>query len=162
MRGGGALGAVAVFLLPALTCADDQPVHDPHRAVSSRDPPITVTINPEARVSVTMAGALPPPAPCGTAADLAVMIVNRGFVTVRLEAELVGDAPEGVKLDFGSAPLTGVPEEQRVLRITLAKPGTTDLTVAFRAHNEAPDLGGRDRVHFLMDCLTPHVERSAR
>jgi hypothetical protein len=28
----------------------------------------------------------------------------------------------------------------------------TDLTIAFKAHNEVPDLGGRDRVHFLMRC----------
>ena len=31
-------------------------------------------------------------------------------------------------------------------------PGTVDLTVAFRTHNEIPDLGGRDRIHFLIVC----------
>lgn len=142
--------AVAV-ILPALAIAGGEHVHD--TSVSANDPPIKITINPEARVSVTLAGALPPSAPCGTAADLSVKIVNQGFVTAQLEAELVGDAPAGVTINFHREPLTGVPEELRKLRITLTKPGPTDLTIAFKAHNEIPDLGGRDRIHFLMHCL---------
>jgi hypothetical protein len=145
----------AVLLLPALTCADDEH-HGHHKmemeAASPNDPPLKITINPEARVSVALAGALPPSAPCGMAADLSVKIVNQGFVTAQLEAELVGDVPAGVTLDFHPEPLKGVPEELRKLRITLTKPGLTDLTIAFKAHNEIPDLGGRDRVHFLMRC----------
>jgi hypothetical protein len=82
---------------------------------------------------------------------LPVLVVNQGFVTAQLEAELV-DAPAGVTLEFHPDPLKGVPEELRKLQITLTKPGTTDLTVAFKAHNEIPDLGGRDRIHFLMRC----------
>ena len=144
----------AVFLLPALTRAGDYELlhHHVMEAASPNDPPIKITINPEARVSVVLVGALPPPAPCGTASDLAVRIVNQGFVTARLEAELVGDAPADVALDFHPEPLTGAPEELRQLHITLMKPGTRDLTVAFKTHNEIPDLGGRDRVHFLMRC----------
>jgi hypothetical protein len=120
-------------------------------AASPNDPPIKITINPEARVSVGLAGTLPPPALCGTIIELPVKIVNQGFVTARLEAELVG-TPTGVTLDFHPDPLKGVPEELRKMLITLTKPGTIDLTVAFRAHNEMPDLGGRDRIHFLMQC----------
>jgi len=148
------LAAVAVFLLPALVCAEgEEHMHDHHKmeTVAPNDPPIKITINPEARVSVVLGGALPPPVPCGTAADLSVKIVNQGFVTARLEAELV-DAPAGVALEFHPEPLRGVPEELRKLRITLAQPGATDLTIAFKAHNEIPDLGGRDRVHFLLRC----------
>jgi hypothetical protein len=149
----GKVFIAAVLLLPVLVGAeDDSQVHDHMATALPGDPPIKITINPEARVSVTLAGALPPPAACGTAADFVVAIVNRGFITARLEAELV-DAPSGVALDFHPEPLQGVPEELRKLRITLTKPGTTDLTVAFRAHNEIPDLGGRDRVHFLLHCL---------
>jgi len=150
------LAVVAVFLLPALACAeDDEHMHSHHvmETASPSAPPIKITINPEARVSVTLAGALPPSAPCGTPADLSVKIVNQGFVTARLEAELVGDAPPGVILDFHPEPLKGVPEELRKLHITLTKPGPTDLTIAFKAHHEIPDLGGRDRIHFLMRCL---------
>ena len=151
------LAVVAVFLLPALARANDEHTHD-HRAMemgvgSPNDPPIKITINPEARVSVTLAGQLPPPAPCGIAADLPVKIVNQGFVTAQLEAELVDNAPAGVTLDFHPAPLKGLPEELRALRIVLAQPGPADLTIAFKAHNEIADLGGRDRVHFLMSCV---------
>src|ERR1700735_3424370 len=97
------LAVAAVFLLPALARANDEHTQD-HRAmemgVSPNDAPIKITINPEARVSVALAGQLPPPAPCGIATDLPVKIVNQGFVTAQLEAELVDNAPAGVTLDF--------------------------------------------------------------
>lgn len=151
------LAMVVVFCLPTLACADDNEHMRRHQkmeveATSRNDAPIKVTINPEARLSVTLAGAMPPPAACGTAANLLVNIVNRGFVTARLEAQLVGDPPVGVTLNFHPAPLKGVPQEFRELLITLTKPGLIDLTIAFKAHNEIADLGGRDRVHFLMRC----------
>jgi hypothetical protein len=151
------LAVVAVFLLPALARANDEPTQD-HRAMdmgagSPNDPPIKITINPEARVSVALAGELPPPAPCGIANDLPVKIVNQGFLTAQLEAELVDNAPAGVTVDFHPAPLKGLPEEMRVLRIVVAQPGPVDLTIAFKAHNEVADLGGRDRIHFLMRCV---------
>ena len=148
------LAATALFLLPLVARTQDG-MHN-HRGmgpVSPDDPPIKITINPEARVSVVLAGALPSPAPCGKAADWPVKIVNQGFVTSQLEAEIVGDVPPGVTFDFHPAPLKGVPEELRVLHLTLTKPGVIDVTLAFRAHNEIPDLGGRDRVHFLLRCL---------
>jgi len=66
------LAVAAVLLLPILPCVgDDKQIHNYHmmEAVSPNDPPIKITINPEARVSVVLAGALPPPVPCGTAAD---------------------------------------------------------------------------------------------
>jgi hypothetical protein len=115
--------------------------------------PIQITINPEARVSAALAGALPHPVPCGTAADFSVKILNQGFITSGLEAELAGDTPAGVNLDFHPAPLKGVHEEIRHLRITLTRPDPTDLTITFKAHNEVPDLGGRDRVHFVLQCV---------
>jgi hypothetical protein len=148
------LAVTALFLLPLVArTQDDMHNHAGMGAASPDDPPIKITINPEARVSVVMAGALPPPVPCGTATDLPVKIVNQGFVTSQLEAEVVGDSPPVVTLDFHPAPLKGVPEELRMLHLTLSKPGVIDLTLAFRAHNEIPDLGGRDRVHFLLHCL---------
>jgi hypothetical protein len=141
-----------VLALSALACATENAHLRGHKmAIDLNEPPIKITINPDSRVSVTLGGALPQ-VPCGTAADLVVAIVNQGFVTTRLEAQLVGDAPAGVSLDFHPEPLTGVPEEMRKLNITLTHPGSTDLTIAFKAHNGIPDLGGRDRVHFLMSC----------
>jgi hypothetical protein len=155
---GGVFALAAALLLPALACAEDEPAHQHHemqmQAGSPTEPPIRITINPEARVSAALAGALPSPIRCGTATELSVKIVNQGFITAQLEAELVGNAPAGVRLDFHPEPLKGVTEELRKLHITLTNPGPTDLTIAFRAHNEIPDLGGRDRIHFLMHCLS--------
>lgn len=112
------------------------------------------TINPEARVTVSLFGPLPAPALCGTPAEVAVKIVNQSFLTSRLEAELLGDVPAGVTLEFHPEPLLGVLDELLSLRITLTRPGATDLTIAFKSHNNVPDLGGgRDRVHFLMECV---------
>src|SRR2546430_11195875 len=114
----------------------DGHTHDHHKeaeTVSANEPPIKITINLEARVSVVLSGALPRPVPCGIAADLPVKVVNKGFITSRLEAEFVGDVPAGVSLDFHPAPLKGVREEFRRLSITLIKPDPTDLTIAFRA-----------------------------
>jgi len=138
---------------------DSEHVHHKTTSPAPNEAPITITINPEARVSVVLAGALPTPAPCGMPADLAVKIVNQGFLTSKLEAEFVGDVPAGATLEFHPEPLKGVPEEQRTLRITLARPGPTDVSIAFRSHNNAPDLGGRDRVHFLMSCLGPAQQK---
>jgi hypothetical protein len=149
---------LAVLLAaPGLAVAQhDEPMAGHHMmmdAARPTDPPIAITINPEARVSVALAGALPPPSPCGKPTELRVAITNQGFVTSQLEAAFVGDAPAGATLDFHPAPLKGAPHELRSLRITLAHPGATDLTIAFHARHEAPDLGERDRVHFLMRCL---------
>jgi hypothetical protein len=130
--------AAVLLLLPAVAAADG--------------PPIRITINPEARVSVAIVGALPASARCGTPVEFPIAIVNQGFVTAALEAELVGDSASAATLDFHPEPLKGVPAETRVLRITLRKPGTVDLTIAFRAHSEIPDLGGRDRIHFLISA----------
>jgi hypothetical protein len=121
-------------------------------AGSPNVPPIIITINPESRVSVALGGALPPPVSCGSAANLIVKIVNQGFVTAHLEAELVGIVA-GVKLDFDPKPLTGAPEESQSLHVTLTQPGTTDITIAFKLRHETADLGGRGRIHFLLNCV---------
>jgi hypothetical protein len=151
VRNCAAIGLVVVLVTSAVVDAQDH--EHIHRFVSPTDLPIKITINPEARVSATLAGALPAPAACGAAVDFRVKIINQGFVTSRLEAELVGEKPEGATLDFHPEPLKGIPEEQRELRILLTKPGPTDLTISFRTHSNAPDLGGRDRIHFVMSCL---------
>src|SRR3954454_7191963 len=122
-------------------------------SAASQEAPIQIIINPEARVSVSLAGSLPHFVPCGTPTDFAVKIMNQGFVTSRLEAELVGVTPAGVNLNFHPAPLTGVREELRHLRITLTRPDPIDLTIAFSSHNEVRDVGGRDRIHFVMPCV---------
>src|SRR3954471_7130892 len=141
----------ALFIaVPALTFVKAENKSVPQEA------PIQITINPEARVSVALAGPLPHPVPCGTAADFSVKILNLGFITSRLEAELVGDTPADINFDFHPAPLKGVREEFRHFSITLTRSDPTDVTITFKAHNEVPDLGGRDRVHFVMHCVPAH------
>ena len=125
------LVSAVIWMTAALAFADEHT----HPAAAPTDSPIKITINPEARVSVTLGGALPPPVACGTPVVVSVKVVNQGFVTSRLEAELVGSAPAGASLQFHPAPLKGIPEELRELRITLVNPGLADLTIAFRSRS---------------------------
>jgi hypothetical protein len=133
--------------------ASDQPDGRPSAgAAASGDASIIVTINPEDRVAVALAGALPGPAPRGTPVDFKIKIVNQGFATGLLLAHLV-DPPQGAVLDFHPQRLTGSPQELRTLRIMLKNSAPADLTIAFRLSNEMPDLGGRDRIHLLIRPL---------
>ena len=128
---------------------------DSHRVenrLSRGQSPIEIRINPEARVSASVTGAWPTAVSCGAPVEIPVEITNQGYVTARLEARLMNDPVTDATLDFHPEPLTGAPQETRMLRITLTKPGPTDLTIAFRSHNEVPDLGARDRIHILMHC----------
>jgi hypothetical protein len=146
--------AAALALLSAHASGAEKPDdHPPAAAALPSDAPITVTINPESRVSVTLGGVIPPQARPGTPVAWAVRVVNQGFATGRLEAQLVGDPAPGAVLDYNPERLKGSPTEMRTLRITLTNSAPTDLTIAFRLSNEAPDLGGRDRIHVLIRPL---------
>jgi hypothetical protein len=127
-------------------------LHHDKEAVAQIEAPIEIKINPESRVSASITGPWPPPARCGTAASIPLEILNQGFLTARLEAQLADVPPRGVSLELQPEPLTGVAEETRVLKITMAQPGPADVTIAFKAHDGASDLGGRDRIHVLMQC----------
>ena len=127
--------------------------HQAMEASPAEEAPIKITINPEARVSVARGGDLPPAFACGKAMELPIKIVNQGFVTAPLETRLVDSIPEGVSVELTVEPLKGTPEEHRMLRVTLNNPGPVDITVAFRAKNDISDLGGRDRIHLLLECL---------
>ena len=146
---------LAVFSWIALAHAQDEGhLHDHHARDSSAvtEAPINITVNPEVRVSVTRGGKLPPAAPCGEAIEIPVKIVNQGFLTAPLQATLVDSDPGEVSVEFVEVPLKGTREEHRVLRVVLQKPGTLDVTIAFRAKNDISDLGGRDRIHLLLWC----------
>lgn len=142
------LAAAALLAQPRALAADPAGVN-PAAASARGDPAIIVTINPEDRVGVALSGGPPGPAACGTTVELGIRVVNQGFSTGPLVAELV-DAPRGAVLDFPAGRLSGSPQESRTLRITLPNTKAADLTIAFRLRNEAPDLGGRDRVHLLV------------
>lgn len=146
---------VATAFGPAHAQEHDHEHHHDHAAMSVgavEAATLTITINPEARVSVMRTGELPAAVECGKALEVPVAIANQGMVTAPLEASLVGSVPEGVVLEFSAEPLKGTAEERRALRLTLTKAPLVDVTVAFRAKNDIPDLGGRDRVHLLVRC----------
>lgn len=149
---------MSILLLTDLSSAQSQSAehHDHHAApeaiTSPDDPPIRITINPEARVSVVLTNAPILAGRCGGDSEVNVRIINQGFITARLEAELVGSPPPGTAVSFDPDPLKGVAEEFRKLRLTLTRPGPTDLTITFHAKNGIPDLGGRDRIHFIAQC----------
>lgn len=150
-----ALGAISMF---ALAAEDDRSAHQHDHghhesAPAANDAPIQIAINPETRVSVTRGGNVPPPAACGRPIELPVKITNRGFLTAPLEATLVDNVPAGVSIEFAPKPLSGAVDEMRSLRVTLRKAELVDVTVSFRAKNDIPDLGGRDRIHLLLRCL---------
>jgi len=147
-----ALGVLVLSALPG-RAEGGPPASERCSPLSAGDAPIRVTINPEGRVSVMIAGALPPPAPYGTPVDVAVAVVNQGFSTGRLEARLVGSPAAAATLDFAPEPLKGLPRESRTLRVTLTGSAPADVTIAFCLRNESPDLGGRDRIHMLLRGL---------
>lgn len=119
----------------------------------SDEAPIEVLINPEARVSVSRNERLPlPMAACGQVMNVPVTIVNQAFLTAPLEVRLADPRPRGVVLAFSSRPLLGVSTEHRTLHITVVNPDLVDVTLAFRTRNNIPDLGGRDRIHLLLQC----------
>ena len=148
-----AIASVTAFALPAQPAGMDHHHHGADaRPVSVRHAPIEISINPEARVSAGLGAPIPVRNPCRRPVALPVKVLNDSFITARLEARLVGNVPAGLTLDFRPAPLSGNQEDWRTLTITLAEPGTKDVTISFKAHNDIPDLGGRDRVHFLISC----------
>lgn len=146
--------ALLLAILPLLQSWAARAQETPHHHGSHTAPaPIEITISPEARVSaVALPSALPPRAACGARLDLPVKIINQAFVTSHLEARLVDNVPPGVTLDFQPAPLTGAAEEMRLLSLVLRDSSPVDITLAFRERNGFPDLGGRDRIYFLLRC----------
>lgn len=145
------IAVVALPAAPRLARAD----LDEHRGastVTSSAAPITVTINPESRVSVIRTDIALPQGACGVAIQLVIRIFNEAYVTAPLQVLLIDPIDKDIKVEFPSEPLKGAMEESRTLRLTLRDPGLTDITISFREKNETPDLGGRDRVHLLAQC----------
>ncbi|MEZ2346066.1 hypothetical protein [Terriglobus sp. RCC_193] len=145
----------ALFLLVPLWSNAQDHVHRDGKPVDTA--PITITINPESRVSVVLSGRLPDPTPCGVLTIIPIKIINQSFSTLQLEASLIDDSSfSNITIDFHPASLKGIPEESRSLGIKLSHPGPIDVTLSFGARYVAHDLGGRDRIHFMMRCLSPN------
>jgi len=149
-----------VLLLLQPLAVRAQEVHH-HHDPGSAPAPIEITISPEARVSaLAMPSALPPHAVCGARLDLPVKIINQAFDTSVLKARLVGNVPPGVTLDFRPARLTGAAEEMRHLTLVLRDASPVDLTLAFTENKGIADLGGRDRIHFILSCYSRSLTKS--
>jgi len=146
---------IAASTLATSSVQGQDKLHERHitEVSASNEASITITINPEARVSVSGVRESPSGLACGRPIELPVKIVNLAGVTSSLEASLVESAPAGSILEFPREPLIGTREELRVLRVTLKKPGLWDITIAFHTKNDIPDLGGRSRVHMLLQCF---------
>lgn len=143
--------AATFFMLVPLWGDAQSHVH-PH-SKPANTAPITITINPESRVSATVSRPFPS-VQCGSLTNIPIGIINQSFSTLRLEASLVGDSPSSeVAIDFHPEPLKGTPKESLSLGIMLSRPGPVDITISFGARRVAHDLGGRDRIHFMMRCV---------
>lgn len=117
------------------------------------DVQVLVTINPEARVSAAVAAPMPPPKKCGEVTEIVVRVINDGFVTAPLRAAIVGGARSRVALHMDIAKLSGAAEDVRQLHLIPLQQEVTDVTVAFSIEDNLGDLGGRDRVHLLVQCI---------
>ncbi|PZF80577.1 hypothetical protein [Jiangella anatolica] len=99
--------------------------------------PISVTVNPEARVNVartaTRLGTLAP----GVWHPIDVTIVNEGYVTGPLAIE--SSPVDGVELELPVHELTGAPRQEGGIRVRFDAPATVDVTLTFRS---LASLGG--------------------
>ena len=148
-----------MVLLMSLVCltakAEDHSHHA--EALSPSDAQIVVTINPEARVSAVWGAPLPAPITCGTPTEIKVRVINKGFVTAPLRAALIGDGGHQMAVRMDDAKLTGQPEDHRILQLVAREPHLADVTLEFSLDNDIGNLGGRNRVHFLLSCLLGQI-----
>jgi hypothetical protein len=117
---------------------------------------IEVTINPEARVSVSRTGVQLPPFTCGVAEPLLVRIVNLGHVSSVLNAQLVGGSATGkVSLGQISPHLSGASVEYRLMMLRLSSLQPLDLSIAIDAGPGTDDLSLRSQFSLLLRCSSP-------
>jgi len=121
-------------------------------ALPSIDAQIVVTINPEARISAILGAPLPAPIACGSPTEIKVEVINKAFVTAPLRAAIIGSSSRQLSLHMDDTKLNGQPEDNRVLQLVPLGPSLVDVTIAFSIDYNIRDLGGRDRVHFLLRC----------
>ena len=134
----------------ASAIAQDHAHH--HESLPPGNAQIVVSINPEARVSAVLAAPLPAPSACGSATELKIKVINQGFITAPLRASIVGDGASRVSLHMESAKLSGNAEDHRTLHLIPLGSDPVDVTIAFSIDKNIGDLGGRDRVHFVVRC----------
>ncbi|NEE00787.1 hypothetical protein [Phytoactinopolyspora halotolerans] len=110
--------------------------------------PISVTVNPEARVNVARTRARLGPMSVGDWHTVDVTIVNDGYVTgpLAIEAEPV----PGVELDLPVHQLTGEHRQDGMFRVRFGVPTAADITLTFRALGALGGLATHSTIHLLL------------
>jgi hypothetical protein len=114
--------------------------------------PISVTINPEARVNVartaTRLGTMTP----GEWHTIDITIVNLGYVT----GQLVIESPPvpGVELDLPIHELTGEERQEGGIRVRFDAPTVVDTTLTFRALGALGGLALHSSLNLLLRSNT--------
>lgn len=110
--------------------------------------PISVTINPEARVNVARTGNRVGSLPVGDWHKIQFPIVNTGFVTGQLVIE--GDPVPGIELDLPVHELTGVPREEGYFRVRFDEPSIVDVSLTFSALGALGGLAIHSSLHLIL------------
>ena len=115
--------------------------------------PISVTINPEARVNVARTATRVASLPTGHWHAIDVTIVNDGYVTGLLEID--SDPVPGIELDLPAHELTGEPRQEGGIRVRFDTPTIVDVTLTFRALGALGGLSNHSSLHLLLRADHP-------
>lgn len=117
--------------------------------------PISITINPEARVNVARTQAPLPACTVGEWVRVPIRVINEGFVT----GPLVGEARPvaGVALDLPAYALTGA-DQDLTFGLRCDGPGLAEIELRFLALAALGGLADHATVTLLVRCLEPAPE----
>jgi hypothetical protein len=110
--------------------------------------PISVTINPEARVNVARTGNRVESLAIGDWHAIEFPIVNTGYVTGQLVIE--ADPVRGIELDLPVHELTGEPQQDGSFRVRFGVPTIVDITLTFHAVGALGGLAIHSTLHLLL------------
>lgn len=114
---------------------------------------LEVTINPEARVSITRTKAPLTMPQCGKSGVWLVRIINQGFVTAGLNFRPIGAlSAELLSLEPVTPRLAGAAVEYRTLHYTMNKTHQMDITLGVDAGPATSDIGERAKLPLLLQC----------
>ncbi|WP_344240222.1 hypothetical protein [Kribbella hippodromi] len=112
------------------------------------DAPITVTINPEARVNVARTTAPIPTLTPNEWHPIPITLTNEGFVTGPLA--ITTDPVPGLDLNLPTHTITGAPRQDLTIHARLHTPTTVDVSLTFKALNALGGLATHSHLHLLL------------
>lgn len=116
--------------------------------------PISVAINPEARVNVARTATRVQSLTTGDWHTIDLTIVNQGYVTGQLAIE--SDPVPGVELDLPLHELTGEPRQEGGFRVRFEAPTVVDITLTFRALGALGGLANHSSLHLVLRSTAQH------